>query len=98
MTQSVTSLWTTKPDELFDRVVERARALLAAEKAANAQVADASRQVAMATMISTQSRTIDDLSAACATLHKQSDAQAAALAQSHERMNAQATAMAENRE
>jgi hypothetical protein len=76
--QSATTLWRQKPDQLLERVMERAKTLLTAEKTALSQQVDSSRQAAMATAISTQSQTIEDLTAACAALH---DAHALLLAE-----------------
>jgi cell division protein FtsB len=69
MMQSATNLWQQKPDQLLERVMERAKTLLTAERTALSQQVDSSRQAAMAAVILTQSQTIDDLTAACATLH-----------------------------
>jgi hypothetical protein len=68
MMQSATNLWQQKPDQLLERVMERAKTLLTAERTALSQQVDSSRQAAMAAVILTQSQTIDDLTAACATL------------------------------
>jgi chromosome segregation ATPase len=78
MMQSATNLWRQKPDQLLERVMERAKTLLTAEKTALSQQVDSSRQAAMATVISTQSQTIEGLTAACAALH---DAHAPLLAE-----------------